>query len=307
MSSTPSSGGRGKPRTASGGARHTAASGGGSARPKPTHVERVLFPKSDRRSGYNFDPRAAHRDIARKQTLTSSVLAEEEAQRPFMHAAICTKIMDLLQVRFSVETVENIYCKHADIASLSDHLSSVHSRDPHWQPAKWNASPLRPYILVAQSIYDDTSVMSFPKKLSTVLLARLATDDIAITAFVDGLFPPSLSSVVPTAEAAPTGALAADIAAGGGAAPPEQPAPEFSPEFSPPEGFSPEQPPTPIFPTCVTCGLILNLNYVCEPCSNYQAWSLMLYALRDDAYASACEQTIVRFIDTYNPANPWHM
>lgn len=303
MSSTPSSGGGGKPRTASGGARHTPASGG-SARPKPTHVERAQFPPKDPRSRYNFNHRAAHLDIARKQALTSSVLAEEEAQRPFMHAAICTKTMELLQRRFSVETVESIYCKHADIASLFDHLSRVHSRDPHWQPAKWADHPLRPFILVAQALYDDTSVMSFPKKLSTVLLARLATDDIAITAFVDGLFPPSLASVVPTAEAAPTGSPAADIAAGGGAAPQE-----LAPEPTP-EAFSSEQSFTPIFPTlptCVTCGLILNLNYVCEPCSNYQAWSLMMYALRDDAYAAACQQTIIRFIDSYSHGNPWDM
>jgi len=41
----------------------------------------------------------------------------------------------------------------------------------------------------AQRIYEDTSVSSFPKKLSTLILTRLALDDNAIIAFTLGISP----------------------------------------------------------------------------------------------------------------------
>ncbi len=262
-----------------------AASGGGGSSPapraapsKPTHVERFKYSESDPRSRYMFDGNAARMDKIRKSRMPRAALNKEEASRPDMHATVCKHIMDILLSRFTAEDVEAIYCQHAGIDNLNAHLSRIHSRDPNWHPAKWDSNPLRPFILVAQAIYDDTSVMSFPKKLSTLSLANLAVDTIAIIAFVDGLFPPSLASVVPTAEAS-------------------------SEEPTIPEDCFPEQVST--FPLCISCNLFIHPYYGCsKPCNDQRMCGAMNLALTDSNYAQACDMAMAMFLNALSHAAP---
>ena len=237
-----------------------ASSGGGSSAPRaPTapYVERISYPLSDIRSSWNFNGKLAGMDKERKRRLSPAALQEEEGRRPARHSLICNVIVLNLMSRYSADEVERIFCVHAGIEGpLFAHLEHIHRSDPNWHPAKWVEHPQRAYILVAQAIYDDVSPLSFPKKLSTYLLARLSANQPAITAFVDGIFPPPpVSAVITAVDPALLSASAAsqDISAAGGA---------YSLEAPPEPAFEAYEP-----PRCFYCSRQLNLDFSCEPCS----------------------------------------
>lgn len=263
-SATPASGGSSassapRAQPAPRGPKAAASSGGGSAPRAPTapYVERISYPLSDIRSSWNFNGKLAGMDKERKRRLSPSALQEEEGRRPAMHALICNIIVLILMSRYSADEVERIFCDHAGIEGpIFAHLERIHRSDPNWHPAKWVEHPQRAYILVAQAIYDDASPLSFPKKLSTYLLARLSANQPAITAFVDGIFPPPpVSAVTSAVDPALQSASAAsqDISAAGGA---------YSLEASPEPAFEAYE-----LPCCFYCGRQLNLDFSCEPCS----------------------------------------
>jgi len=166
-----------------------------------SHVERTVYPSGDPRANYNFNGKAAALDIQRKQRLSKSDFQAEESQRPSMHARVCNIIVSILMSLYPVDDVVSAYSEHIGLhIVLTDHLNEAHKGDPTWSPSRWSSRPELPFILVAQAIYDDTSASSFPKKLSTLMLARLAADNNAITAFVYGIFPPPPVSAVPQAD-----------------------------------------------------------------------------------------------------------
>jgi hypothetical protein len=219
------------------------------SKPKPVHVERATYSSKDARAAYAFNAKQAGLDIGRKKKLSPADLQKEESLRPAMHARICDTIVAILKDRFSADIVEAAFCSHAGIqGSLFDKLSADHSTDPNWHPAKWDVNPsVRSYILVAQAIYDDASALSFPKKMSTVLLAKLSNDICAITAFVDGIFPPPPVSGIATEEAFPSLPTAAPSASGGGG------------ESVPAEA-------SPFTPCCTICSGQLSSDFSCQPC-----------------------------------------
>jgi hypothetical protein len=198
-----------------------------------------------------------------------------------MHARICNIIVRILQSRYSVETVEANFCAHTGIQeSLFDKLCADHASDPNWLPAKWDANPLRPYILVGQAIYDDNSPLSFPKKLSTFLLARLAADEQAISAFVDGIFPPPPVSAVTTAAdpALPSAAAPQEIPAAGGSS-------------------LPPLPPLPV--CCLQCKLVLGPDFFCHSCASIVMRDIQQAAHAQQQYNYAAGLAIANFLTLF--------
>jgi len=260
--------------------------------PKPTHVERTVYSSEDARAAYAFNGKAAALDLHRKTKLSPADLQKEESLRPAMHARICDMIVDLLKNRFTADFVEAAFCTHAGIqGNLFDKLSADHSTDPNWHPAKWDVHPLvRPYILVAQAIYDDASPSSFPKKMSTVLLAKLAKDINAITAFVDGIFPTPLISGIATEEAFPALPIAAPPSAstafyGGGG----------DDEASLPEADSNSNSFT---SCCIICSGQLSPDFSCQACMAVCLNNAMMTAqqVMQVNYDHMCRVAIIQFM-----------
>jgi hypothetical protein len=252
-------------------------------KPKPAHVERAVYSSEDARAAYAYNGKAAALDIWRKTKLSSAALQKEESLRPAMHARICDMIVDLLKNRFTADFVEKAFCTHTGIqGTLFDKLSADHSTDPNWQPAKWDVHPLvRPYILVAQAIYDNTSSSSFPKKMSTALLAKLAKDIRAITAFVDGIFPTPPISGIATEEAFPALPAAAPLASGGGG-----------------ESVPAEADPITFTSCCIICSGQLSPDFSCHACMAVCLNNAMMTAqqVMQVNYDHMCRVAIIQFL-----------
>lgn len=257
-------------------------------KPKPVHVERAVYPSEDARAAYAFNGKAAIMDIQRKLKLSPADLQDEEFRlRPAMHASICNNIVAILKSRFTADSVEAAFCAHAGIqGSLFDKLSADHSTDPNWHPAKWDVHPsVRSYILVAQAVYDDTTPLSFPKKMSTAMLAKLAKDVRAITAFVDGIFPPPPVSGIATEEgfpALPAAALPMPPAAGGGGDPTSLP--EADHNFS--------------TPCCIICTGQLSPDFSCQACLAVCLNNAVMTAqqVMQVNYDHVCRVAIIQFL-----------
>ena len=253
------------------------------SKPKPVHVERAVYSPEDARAAYAFNGKAAALDKLRKEKTPSADLQKEESLRPAMHARICDMIVDLLKNRFTADFVEAAFCSHAGIqGNLFDKLSADHSTDPNWQPAKWDVNPsMRSYILVAQAIYDDTSPLSFPKKMSTALLAKLAKDIRAITAFVDGIFPTPPISGIATEEAFPALPAAAPLASGGGG-----------------ESVPAEADPITFTSCCIICSGQLSPDFSCQACMAVCLNNAMMTAqqVMQVNYDHMCRVAIIQFL-----------
>jgi len=248
-----------------------------SIKPKSVHVERAMYSSEDARAAYAFNGKAAALDIERKKKTPAADLQKEESLRPAMHARICDTIVAILKSRFSADIVEAAFCSHAGIhGSLFDKLSADHSTDPNWQPAKLDVNhPVHNYILVAQAIYDDASALSFPKKMSTILLAKLASDVHAITAFVDGIFPPPPVSGIATEEAFPALPSAALPPSGGG-----------------------DTAPIPSTSCCIICSGQLSSDFSCQACISVCLNNAMMTAQQivQINYDHMCRLAIIQFL-----------